>query len=99
MRTAFPLYTDCIPPARALDTQALRDLRKTWTPELFLETDEDEFAIATMLTDMAAYLRGGPSPYPLREALDDAYFWLLLDEAAQHPGETLTAKPMPWQSI
>ena len=64
---------------RALDDQALRDLRKTWTPELFLHTEEDEYAIASILLDMEAYLQGGPSPYPLDEALDDAAFWLSLE--------------------
>lgn len=83
---------------RMLDTQALRDLRKTWTPELFLDTEQDEFAAASLLLDMGAWLRGGPAPYPLTEALDDAYFWLLLQEAAQRPGEPLSAPRLPWHS-
>lgn len=43
----------------SLDTQDLRDLRKTWQPELFLDTRQDEYAIATMLFDMRDYLAGG----------------------------------------
>ena len=75
-----------LPPAyRALDTQALRDLRRTWTPELHLDTVQDEYAIAAFLMDMDAYLQGGPAPYPLSDALDDAVFWLLLTEAVRHP--------------
>lgn len=66
---------------RVLDTQYLRDLRKTWRPELFLETLQDEYAIATILLDMAGYLRGGESPYPLWEAVEDARFWLRLNAA------------------
>ena len=62
-----------------LDTQYLRDLRKTWRPELFLDTQQDEYAIATLLLDMAAYLEGGPSPYPLWEAVEDARFWFRLE--------------------
>ena len=83
---------------RALDTQALRDGRKTWTPELFLDTEQDEFAIASILLDMEAYLQGGPSPYPLREALDDACFWLLLNEAVIRPWEPVVAQEMPWSN-
>lgn len=44
---------------RCLDTQYLRDLRKTWRPELFPDTLQDEYAIATILLDMADNLRGG----------------------------------------
>ncbi|MBR3240189.1 MAG: hypothetical protein IKF99_17340, partial [Oscillospiraceae bacterium] len=66
---------------RCLDTQYLRDLRKTWRPELFLDTVQDEYAIATILLDMVDYLQGGESPYPLWEAVEDARFWLRLQES------------------
>ena len=66
---------------RCLDTQYLRDLRKAWRGELFLDTLQDEYAIATILLDMGEYLAGGPSPYPLWEAVGDARFWLRLQEA------------------
>lgn len=85
------------PACRALDTQGLRDLRKTWQPELYLDQQQDEFAIASMLLDMGPYLAGGPTPYPLGEALDDAYFWLLLNRAAEHPWEEFAAAPKPWR--
>jgi len=68
---------------RCLDTQYLRDLRKTWRPELFLDTLQDEYAIATILLDMADCLRGGESPYPLWEAIADARFWLRLQDTVQ----------------
>ena len=68
---------------RCLDTQYLRDLRKTWRPELFLDTLQDEYAIATILLDMGDCLRGGESPYPLWEAVEDARFWLRLQEAVE----------------
>ena len=71
---------------RRLDTQYLRDLRKTWRPELFLDTLQDEYAIATILLDMDGYLRGGESPYPLWEAIEDARFWLRLREAVEASG-------------
>ena len=73
---------------RCLDTQYLRDLRKTWRPELFLDTLQDEYAIATILLDMEDYLRGGESPYPLWEAIEDARFWLRLQEAVEPSAES-----------
>ncbi len=81
---------------RVLDTQGLRDLRKVWAPELFLDTEQDEFAIASVLLDMGRYVNGGPSPYPLREALDDAYFTLLLARATADPWQRIDARKMPW---
>ena len=68
---------------QCLDTQYLRDLRKTWRPELCPDTLQDEYAIATILLDMAEYLSGAPSPYPLWEAVEDARFWLRLQKAVQ----------------
>ena len=79
-----------------LDTQALRDLRKVWVPELFLDTEQDEFAIASVLLDMGQYVNGGSSPYPLREALDDAYFTMLLAQAKENPWQRVDAEFMPW---
>lgn len=70
---------------RILDTQALRDARRTWQPELQLDTLQDEYAIATMLLDMKEYVDGGESPYPLKDALDDAVFWLMIQEAVASP--------------
>ncbi len=71
---------------RCLDTQALRDRRRTWTAELAPDTVQDEFAIGTMLLDMGAYLAGGPNPYPPEEALTDAEFWLRLEEIRRGTG-------------
>ena len=81
---------------RDLDTQGLRDLRKVWAPELFLDTEQDEFAIASILLDMGSFVQGGPSPYPLEEALDDAYFTLLLCQAIENPWQRVDAQTMPW---
>ncbi len=82
---------------RDLDTQALRDIRRTWDPELQLESEQDEFAIASILFDMKDYLEGGESPYPLREALDDALFWILIEEAVKTPGKPVKCPDMPWR--
>ena len=80
-----------------LDTQGMRDLRKTWQGELFLDTLQDEFAVATILLDMEDYIQGGPSPYPLREALEDAHFWLLAREALKSPFHEVPCPVMPWR--
>ena len=83
-------------PYRSLDTPELQELRRDWRPELRMENAQDEYAIATMLLDMEAYLHGGPEPYPLREALDDAYFWLLTQAAAAAPWTLVESRRMPW---
>lgn len=90
------LMPELAPRYRVLDTQALRDLRKTWSAELFLDTEQDEFAIASLLLDMGDYLSGGPEPYPLSDALHDAYFTLLLKQAVETPWQPVASEPMPW---
>ena len=81
---------------RPLDTQALRDRRRNWQSDLAPDTVQDEYAIATILADMADYLRGGSSPYPLADALEDARFWILLQEAVRRPYEEIRSRIMPW---
>ena len=75
-----PLLPEIPGKYRCLDTQYLNDLRKAWRPELHLDGLQDEFAIATLLLDMGEYLKGSPSPYPLWEAIEDARFWLKLEQ-------------------
>lgn len=53
-------------------------------------------AIATILLDMKEYLAGGKSPYPLREALDDALFWLLIQEAVKEPWKEIKVPKTAW---
>ncbi len=83
---------------RALDTQSLRDGRRVWQPELQLDTIWDEYAIATILMDMEEYIAGGKSPYPIEEALDDALFWLKLQEAVKEPWKEIRVPRQPWNS-
>jgi hypothetical protein len=82
---------------RVLDTPALRDKRRNWQPALAPDTAQDEFAIASILLDMGDYLAGGPSPYPLEDALEDAYFWLLLNQAVENPWQEITCGIRPWK--
>ncbi len=83
----------------ALDTQALRDRRRSWSAEVFPDTVQDEFAIASMLLDMKAYLAGGESPYPLEEALEDALFWLAVQKAVLHPWQETAVLERPWKKL
>lgn len=64
---------------------------------LTMARSQDTEAVTAMLLAMADYVQGGPEPYPLREALDDAYFWLLSQEALQTPWTAVSSAPMPWQ--
>ena len=96
-----PLYKWCERIAETLgmteeQTEALKEICGRWNPVLALEAEQDEYAIATMLFDMKEYLDGGAEVYPLREALEDAYEWLLIQEAVKRPGETIVSEPMPY---
>lgn len=82
---------------RELETEELRTLCGSWRPELLLEQAQDEYAMATMLYDMRDYLAGGDEVYPLAEALEDAYLWKLMQEAAANPGKEILSEKMPWQ--
>ena len=81
---------------RCLDNQALRDRRRNWQSDLAPETVQDEFAIATLLYDMQDYLSGGPSPYPVEEALEDGYFWIQMEKAVADPWKPVQSERMPW---
>ena len=81
-----------------LDTPGLLSLRAEWHPELRMENAQDEYAIATMLYDMGEHLEGGPNPVPLKDALDDACFWLAARQAVNSPFETVHSLQMPWNN-
>ena len=67
-----------------LDTKALQEERRTWSPFLQLSDSQDEFAIAAMLWDMREYLECGKEAYPLKEALT-------------HPGKTVVSEKQIWE--
>lgn len=81
---------------RMLVTEELRKICGKWNPVLTLEEVQDEYAIATMMLDMGRYLEQGIEVYPLAEALEDAYLWILMQQAAVHPGDTIESARMPW---
>ena len=92
------LLPELEPRYRVLETKRIRDYVRMWKPELSLDEIEDEYAIACMLYDMGDYIASGKEIYPLRDALQDAYMWLVLQEAVQKPGRQLRARAMPWNA-
>ena len=58
--------------------------------------NDEEIAIATLLTQMAAYLRGdGPAPYPLADGCHDHRVALAIDEALD-TDRTVRTEAEPW---
>ena len=81
---------------RELDTASLRDARRIPRGDLSMDNLQDEFAIASMLFDMGEFLENGREVYPFREALEDAYFRILMEEAVAEPWKEVRAEKMPW---
>ena len=76
-----------------------RQIQKTlvWeNPLASYGLSEDETAIARMLTGMKTYIDTGKEVYPLREALQDAYFSILMDRALLHPYEMIHSETQMW---
>lgn len=57
---------------------------------------EDETAVARMLKGMKEYIDTGAEVYPLAEALQDAYFALVMEKTLLHPYETLYSERQMW---
>lgn len=85
-----------IPGYEHLMTPELARIGSEWHPYVHMENPQDEYAIATLMDDMDAYLHGGPEPYPLRESLEDAYTWLLLGKSID-TNAPVQSQPRPWQ--
>ena len=81
---------------RELDTALLRDARRVPRAGLSMDNLQDEFAMASMLYDMKDFLENGTEVYPLREALEDAYFRILMEEALAEPWKEVRAGKKPW---
>lgn len=58
--------------------------------------NDDELAVATCLTGMKRYLDTGEEVYSLRDALQDTYLSLLMDEAMAAAGTPVRSRAMPW---
>lgn len=85
------------PRYQALETEELTELSRNWSCVLKLEELQDEYAIATLMFDMREYLDSGKEIYPLEEALEDAYLWILMQQAVQNPWSIVESEEMPWQ--
>ena len=81
---------------RELDTALLRDARRVPRAGLSMDNLQDEFAMASMLYDMKDFVENGTEVYPLREALEDAYFRILMEEALAEPWKEVRAGKMSW---
>lgn len=79
-----------------LETEQLRHIARNWNPVLQLDSSQDEYAIAAMMLDMRKYLESGKEVYPLAEALEDTYMWLLMKKAAENPKDVIQSEYMPW---
>ena len=86
------------PKYEVLHTPELIELSRVWSPDVRMENWQDEYAMATLMLDMGAFLDGGREAYPLAEALEDAYIWLLMERALAHPGQIVTSTPQPWHT-
>ena len=85
------------PAYERLNTPELLELSRTWSPEVHMESSQDEYAVAALMLDLREWIDHDREGYPLSEALEDAYTWLLMDEAARHPGRTVASEPHAWR--
>lgn len=63
-----------------------RDLRLT----------DEEIAVAQMMEGMKTYVETGKEVYPLEEALQDTYLFLMMDEAAKE-GKEIQIQDQCWK--
>lgn len=63
---------------------------------VFTEPDEDELAISVLLDGMEEYIESGRFVYPIEDALEDAYFSILMEQAAK-TGSVVESENMPWK--
>ena len=87
------------PSYEILQTRQLFELSRIWRPEVHMESLQDEYAIAALMLDMRAFLCHDREGYPLSEALEDAYTWLLMDEAVKRPGQVIASQPRAWHQV
>lgn len=86
------------PEYACLDNEEVQRLAREWQPTVDMCNAQDEYAIASMMYDMKAYIEEGKEVYPMAEALEDAYLYLLMQEAIEKPREKILPQKMPWQN-
>ena len=57
---------------------------------------DDEIAMGSVLLGMERMIATGEEVYPLKEALQDTYLYLMMDEAIR-TGQDVRTTPQPWQ--
>lgn len=58
--------------------------------------NDDEIAVASVLQGMEEYIQSGKEIYSLADALQDAYFGIQMNAAAEHPLQPITTVTQPW---
>ena len=81
-----------------LNTSQLLQESYEWTGAMELTTMQEEYAVASMMCDMRAYIEDGLEVYPMAEALEDAYVFLLMEKAYHQPGKPVYPENMPWHN-
>jgi predicted dehydrogenase len=66
------------------------------SPVFGARLNDDETAVACCLLGMADYVREGKECYPLREALQDTYIALMMEQAVQQEGKILQTASQSW---
>ena len=58
--------------------------------------NDDEIAVATCMMKMGEYVKTGQEFYSLREALQDMYISLKMDEALANPNKEIRTETQIW---
>lgn len=66
------------------------------TPFINARFNDDEIAVATCMLQMKEYLDNGTEFYSLRDALQDMYLCLKMDEALAHPNAEIQTTTQKW---
>lgn len=82
-----------------LETPQLVQESMEWNGAMEMTPVQEEYAVASMMYDMRAYIEDGVEVYPMAEAVEDAYVFLLMEEAQKHPGEPVYPEAMPWHIV
>lgn len=85
------------PDYKCLNTEELERLSREWQPFVDMCNAQDEYAIASMMYDMKAYIEEGKEVYPIEESLEDAYLYLLMQEVVNGSDAKIYPQKMPWQ--
>ena len=66
------------------------------SPFVNARLNDDEIAVASCLAGMKRFADGGEGFYPLKEAVQDMYLCLKMDEALKNPLREIRTETMPW---